>query len=296
MKEQTMAMMRRMVVAGVGLIGGSLALDVKRLGLADCVAGVDADAANLREALRLGVVDEGFASLRQAVGADTDCVLLAVPVGAVGRVSAELAPLLPEGCVVSDVGSTKQSVLAAWRENLPEAWPRCVAAHPVAGSARSGAAAAQAGLFAGKRLILCPHEAQDAVALARVEALWRAVGAQVGRMDAVAHDAAFAAVSHLPQLLAYAYMRQIALAAEAEEWLRLAGSGFRDFSRLAGSEPTMWADIALANRENLLALLAGQERQLAQLRECLAREDGAGLREMFAEASAARREWESGKD
>ena len=114
-------------------------------------------------------------------------------------------------------------------------------------------------------------------------------------MDAVAHDAAFAAVSHLPQLLAYAYMRQMAHAPEAEAWLRLAGSGFRDFSRLAASEPAMWADIALANRENLLALLDGQQQQLARLRECLVQEDGAGLREMFAEASTARREWENGR-
>ena len=128
--------------------------------------------------------------------------------------------------------------------------------------------------------------------MARVEALWQAVGARVEHMDAAAHDAAFAAVSHLPQLLAYAYMRQITLAAESEEWLRLAGSGFRDFSRLAASEPAMWTDIALANRGNLLALLDGQQRQLARLRECLAQEDGAGLREIFAEASAARQAWE----
>ncbi len=290
-----MAAIRRMVVAGVGLIGGSLALDVKRLGLADCVTGVDTDAANLRLALESGVVDEGFASLRQAVRPDTDWVLLATPVGSVGRLAAELAPLLPAGCVVSDVGSTKQSVLAAWRRHLPEAWPRCVAAHPIAGSERSGAGAAQAGLFAGKRLIICPHEAQDVAALERVSGLWRAVGARVEYMAAAAHDAAFAAVSHLPQLLAYAYMGQLAATPEGGEWLRLAGSGFRDFSRLAASEPAMWTDIALANRENLLALLDGQQRQLAQLRECLEREDAAGLREMFAAASAARREWESGK-
>lgn len=291
-----MALLRRMVVVGVGLIGGSLALDVKRLGLADCVAGVDTDAANLQQALDLGVVDEGFASLGQAISADTDWVLLAAPVGAVGRICAELAPLfLPAGCVVSDVGSTKQSALAAFARYLPATWPRCVAAHPIAGTERSGAVAAQAGLFTGKRLIICPHEGQDASALARVEALWQAVGARVAHMDAAAHDAAFAAVSHLPQLLAYAYMRQMAIATESEEWLRLAGSGFRDFSRLAASEPAMWADIALANRENLLALLDGQQQQLARLRECLAQEDGAGLREMFAEASTARREWENGR-
>ena len=174
-----MALLRRMVVVGVGLIGGSLALDVKRLGLADCVAGVDTDVANLRQALDLGVVDEGFASLGQAISADTDWVLLAAPVGAVERICAELAPLLPAGCVVSDVGSTKQSVLAAFARYLPDAWPRCVAAHPIAGTERSGAAAAQAGLFAGKRLIICPHEGQDAAALARVEAWWQAVGAVV---------------------------------------------------------------------------------------------------------------------
>ena len=290
-----MALLRRMVVVGVGLIGGSLALDVKRLGLADCVAGVDTDAANLRQALDLGVVDEGFASLGQALSADTDWVLLAAPVGAVERICSELSPLLPAGCVVSDVGSTKQSALAAFARYLPDAWPRCVAAHPIAGTERSGAAAAQVGLFTGKRLIICPHDRQDTAALARVAALWQAVGARVEHMDAAAHDAAFAVVSHLPQLLAYAYMRQVAHAPEAEAWLRLAGSGFRDFSRLAASEPAMWADIALANRENLLALLDGQQRQLARLRECLAQEDGAGLREMFTEASTARQAWEKGR-
>lgn len=290
-----MALLRRMVVVGVGLIGGSLALDVKRLGLADCVAGVDTYAANLRQALDLGVVDEGFASLGQAISADTDWVLLAAPVGAVERICSELSPLLPAGCVVSDVGSTKQSALAAFARYLPDAWPRCVAAHPIAGTERSGAAAAQVGLFTGKRLIICPHDRQDTAALARVAALWQAVGARVEHMDAAAHDAAFAVVSHLPQLLAYAYMRQVAHAPEAEAWLRLAGSGFRDFSRLAASEPAMWADIALANRENLLALLDGQQRQLARLRECLAQEDGAGLREMFTEASTARQAWEKGR-
>lgn len=290
-----MTVLRHMVVVGVGLIGGSLALDSKRLGLVRRVSGVDADADNLQRALHIGLVDEACTSLRQAVTEQTDLVLIAVPVGAVARVCAELSTLLPAGCVVSDVGSTKQSVLAAFRQYLPAALPRCVAAHPVAGSEQSGAAAAQAGLFAGKRLIVCPHAEQDMAALERVVGLWRALGARVEYMAAAAHDATFAAVSHLPQLLAYAYMLQVAAAPEGGEWLRLAGSGFRDFSRLAASSPEMWTDIALANRENLLGLLDGQQRQLAQLRECLAREDAAGLREMFAAASAARLEWGSGK-
>ena len=284
--------LQRIVLIGVGLIGGSFVLDLQRQGLVREVVGVDVDADNLARALERGVIHQARTDVDARLLAGTDLVLLATPVSTLPALCAQLAPLLPAHTLVSDVGSTKQSALAAFKQHLPQQWPRCVAAHPIAGSDRHGALAAQFGLFKDRKLVLCPHPEQDTAALAQVEALWQAVGAQTHCMSAAEHDAVFAAVSHLPHLLAYAYMHQIATADTREQWLTFAGSGFRDFTRIAASSPALWADIALANQDDLLRLLHTQQQQLTLLQQLLQQGNKSELMRYFQEASQAREHWQ----
>ena len=196
--------LKQITLIGVGLIGGSFVLDLKRQGLVEKVVGIDLDADNLARALERKVIDEAFEEINaQSVGG-ADWVLIATPVATLPHICRQLAPLLSAHTIVSDVGSTKQSALAAFAEHLGAHLPRCVAAHPIAGSDRHGALAAQFGLYQDKKLIICPHAQQDAGALETVETLWQAVGAHTYRMSAATHDAIFAAVSHMPHMLAYA--------------------------------------------------------------------------------------------
>lgn len=282
---------RQLTLIGVGLIGGSFALDLKRLGLVRHVAGVDTDAANLERALERRVIDSASCDISAANVGEAELVLIATPVAALAAVCRAAAPLLRADAIVSDVGSTKQSALAAFAEHLPQHLPRCVAAHPIAGSDRHGALAAQFGLYRNKKLVICPHEGQQPAAAGRIAALWQAVGAQVHRMDAVEHDAVFAAVSHLPHLLAFAYVGQIREHPDAQTFLDFAASGFRDFTRIASSHPAVWRDIALANRGFLQQLAAAQRAQLERLETMLQNGDADGLYRYFAAAKQTRDEW-----
>lgn len=284
--------LRQLTLIGVGLIGGSFALDLKRHKLAEHVVGIDLNRDNLDRALERRVIDQAETEMHAAAFAEADLVLLATPVSTLPQLCRRLADVLPERTIVSDIGSTKQSALAAFRQYLPQHFADCVAAHPIAGSDRSGALAAQFGLYQNKKLIVCPHEAQNPEALARVETLWQAVGAQTCRMSAAEHDVVFAAVSHLPHLLAFAYMHQMLDDPNGHNYLQFAGSGFRDFTRIAAGHPQMWADIAQENRELLLQLLADQQQQLARLQQCLQQNDNDALYRYLAEASHARRQWQ----
>ena len=282
---------RQLTLIGVGLIGGSFALDLKRLGLVRHVAGVDTDAANLERALERRVIDSASCDISAANVGEAELVLIATPVAALAAVCRAAAPLLRADAIVSDVGSTKQSALAAFAEHLPQHLPRCVAAHPIAGSDRHGALAAQFGLYRNKKLVICPHEGQQPAAAGRIAALWQAVGAQVHRMDAAEHDAVFAAVSHLPHLLAFAYVGQIREHPDVQTFLDFAASGFRDFTRIASSHPAVWRDIALANRGFLQQLAAAQRTQLERLETMLQNGDADGLYRYFAAAKQTRDEW-----
>ncbi len=284
-------MINKLVLVGVGLIGGSFVLDLKRLGLVGEVVGVDTDATNLARALERKVIDRACTDLTDSSAAAADLLVLATPVGTLPAICRQLSPMLAEHTVVTDVGSTKQSALQAFADGLSQQQARCVAAHPIAGSDRHGALAAQFGLFAGKKCIICPHPQQDAQALATVTGLWQAVGAEVHRMPAAEHDAVFAAVSHLPHLLAYAYVHQIDSLPSREALLRFAGSGFRDFTRIAASHPDIWTDICLANREPLQQLLQQQQQQLAFLQHCLQQGDAAALRAFLQTAQHTRNDW-----
>lgn len=285
------APLNKIALIGVGLIGGSFVLDLKRKGLVGRVAGVDLNAANLERALERKVIDEGFGSICAQAVAGADLVVVATPVSTLSAVCRSLRPLLECRTVVTDVGSTKQSAIEAFRAYLPEHIGRCVAAHPIAGSDRSGALAAQFGLFQHKKLVVCPHGEEDSDGLLLVESLWQAVGAQVCRMGAGEHDAVFAAVSHLPHLLAYAYVHQIATHSDGLTYLDFAASGFRDFTRIASSHPAIWADICVANKDSLLALLRGQQAQLDALAAMLENADAAALYRYFEQAKNARDDW-----
>lgn len=285
--------LKQITLIGVGLIGGSFVLDLKRQGLVEKVVGIDLNADNLARALERKVIDEAFEEINtQSVGG-ADWVLIATPVATLPHICRQLAPLLSAPTIVSDVGSTKQSALAAFAEHLGAHLPRCVAAHPIAGSDRHGALAAQFGLYQDKKLIICPHAQQDAGALETVETLWQAVGARTYRMSAATHDAIFAAVSHMPHMLAYAYVHQIAEHPDGQTYLDFAASGFRDFTRIASSHPAIWTDICIANKDSLLYLLAGQQQALAYLQNLLQSNDADALYRYFEEAQHTRDDWQA---
>jgi prephenate dehydrogenase len=280
----------KLVVVGVGLIGASFALALKEAGAVRRVVGVGRSRANLEHALAQGAIDEIAADpMPAAEGADF--VLVATPVAAMGATFARLVPRLPPAAVITDGGSTKQSVIAAARTALGPRFAQYVPAHPIAGSDESGAAAATAGLYRGRGLILTPVPETSPAAVERVRSAWQACGARVTEMDAAEHDAVLAAVSHLPHLLSFALVGELTGRADAAGLLAHAGGGFRDVSRLAASSPEMWRDIFLANREAVLAELARYQAELARLGDAVRQSDGAALERAFAAARAARRAW-----
>lgn len=284
-------MIERLAVLGVGLIGGSVATALKRAGAVGRVVGYGRSRANLDEALALGVIDE-IAETPEAAVAGADRVLLAMPVGAMAATFVRIAPHLALDVLVTDAGSTKQDVIAAARAGLGARVDRFVPAHPIAGAEKSGAAAARADLYAGRNVILTPLAENSPAAVAAVADLWRTCGAQVSEMSAAGHDRVFAAVSHLPHLAAFALVDELAARPEAGLYFRHAGSGFRDFTRIAGSSPEMWRDIALANREALTAELDAYLSRLSAYRDALIAGDADTLMQSFTRASQARSRWQ----
>jgi len=280
----------RVAVIGVGLIGGSFALALKSANACGRVVGIGRGAANLRLALDRGLIDSIGAD-----ASDADLVLVATPVAQFPQVLSSLAPRLKPSAIVTDAGSTKRDVVAAARAALGAKISQFVPAHPIAGAEKSGAAAASADLFRGKRVVLTPLPENSTASLEAIEAAWSACGARVGRMSPEEHDAVFAAVSHLPHLLAYALVHEFAGRGNSAQLFGYAAGGFRDFTRIASSHPEMWRDICVANREPLLAELDRFADKLRALRPLLERGDGAALEKLFAEARAARERWLSGE-
>ncbi|MBL8517873.1 MAG: prephenate dehydrogenase/arogenate dehydrogenase family protein [Betaproteobacteria bacterium] len=278
----------RLAVVGVGLIGGSFSLALKRAGAVAEVVGLGR--APLDEALRLGVIDRAAANIRDAVTA-ADVVLLATPVGQMPQLFAAIRDVLPPGCLITDAGSTKQDVIGAAKAGLGERVSQFVPAHPVAGREKSGVAAAEPALFEGRHVVLTPSADQRAEDVDRIAALWRACGARVSTMTPTQHDAVFAAVSHLPHMLAYALVDDIAARPNADELFAFAAGGFRDFTRIASSSPEMWRDIALNNREALLCEIDSYGDKLAALRALVAAGDGPGLERLMARARDRRDAW-----
>ena len=283
-------LLNKLVIFGVGLIGGSFALAVKRAGLAKRIVGVGRSETNLNKALRLGVIDEVANDVAQAVRS-ADVILLALPVGQMRRVMRAIAPHLEPHTLVTDAGSTKQDVAACARECLASHLERFVPAHPVAGAELSGVAAASADLFVNKNLVVTPLAKTEKKALKRIKDIWLACGARVSEMTPRQHDEIFAAVSHLPHLLAYALVDVIAAKPDAARLFNYAASGFRDFTRIAGSSPEMWRDITVANRKILLKELSGYQKQLKRLAGLLRKNNGAALEKIFSNARNARQKW-----
>jgi len=283
------------VVVGVGLIGGSCALALKRAGTVTTIVGVGRSQTNLDEALRLGVIDRGK-TIDEAwthEAHDADIVLIATPVAQYGPLLALLRKALGDATIVTDAGSTKQDVIGAARSTLGDAFTRFVPGHPIAGASLSGVGAARASLFDGRNVILTPLPETDARSHARVVKMWQDCGARVTTLDPAEHDRIFAAISHLPHLLAFSYVAELASRPQAAALFDRAGSGFRDFSRIAGGSPEMWRDITLANRPALQEELAAYRRALDRLSHLLDTGNGAALERVFAQARAARRKWEA---
>jgi len=285
--------LKRLAVIGVGLVGGSLALALRRAGAAASIAGFDRDAQALERAVALGVIDAAAASASDAAKG-ADLVVVAVPVRAIGPVLHDVALAMDPQAVVTDVGSTKGEVVALAREELRERFPRFVPGHPIAGRESSGVEAAVPDLFRAARVVLTPDSATAPDAVDLVKVCWEAAGARVASMAAERHDRIFAAVSHLPHVLSFALVSEIAEREDAEELLGFAAGGFRDFTRIAASSPEMWRDIALQNRAALLEELDRYGARLAVFRELIARGDGPGLERLMTEARTARHAWGAG--
>ena len=278
----------KLAIVGTGLIGGSFALALKQAGAVGEVLGVGRNPAKLTVARELGLID-GVANWTQA--GQADCILLAVPVGETESVLKQLVPHLKPGAFVTDAGSIKVNVIEAARAALGSRFIDFVPGHPIAGSEQSGPGAARADLYQGKKVVLTPQADTRADAVATVRELWETTGAQVETLDAALHDRVFAAVSHLPHLAAFALVDELAQRADSDTFFRFAASGFRDFTRIAGSSPEMWRDIALANREALLIELDAYLAALQTLREDVAGQNAGGLLDIFLRARAARENW-----
>ncbi|GAB3389098.1 prephenate dehydrogenase [Massilia agri] len=283
-------MIERLVVIGVGLIGGSFALALKAAGAVRSVAGVGRDPQAMARALELGIVDEVCTTVEEAMRG-ADMVLLAAPVGQTGPILASLLPYLEPQTIVTDAGSTKCDVVLAAREALGGKLGQFVPGHPIAGSESNGPEAAMAGLYRGKKTVLTPLPENDPLAVEQVAKAWRECGSLIHTLSPEDHDRVFAAVSHLPHLLAYALVDDIAAKPHASLLFQYAASGFRDFTRIAGSSPEMWRDISLANRAALLTELDAYLAQLTTLRARLAAADGPALEAVYANAQRARRAW-----
>ena len=273
----------RVAVVGAGLIGSSFGLALKQAKACRTVIGIGRGARNLELAKQRGAIDAIASEVPEC-----DLVLVAAPVAQFGSVFQKIKN---NKALITDAGSTKRDVVAAARQVLDGGVARFVPAHPIAGSEKSGAAAASADLFRGKRVILTPLPENDASSVEKIRSAWEACGAKVSTMDAVEHDSVLGTVSHLPHVIAYALAQDVATRANAARLFEIAGAGFRDFTRLASSSPEMWRDICLANRDLLQADIARFERKLDEVKKLLADGNAAGLEGLFEEARAARDKW-----
>ncbi len=275
----------KLVVVGVGLIGGSFALALRRAGMVDHIVGMGRSPENMQRALELGIIDEQANDFSAALSG-ADFVLLAIPVKQTAHVMQQMAPYLESCTLISDVGSTKQNVVEAARTNLGRHIQRFIPAHPIAGTEFSGAEAAFPELFQDKPVILTPLQENDPKAVDRVALLWRHCGGNVTSMQPEQHDRILAAISHLPHMLAFSLMQHIHTLSEGNpmEILRLAGSILNDMTRISASSPEMWRDICLENRTALLAQIEAYQQELSVLHQMLANRDGDSLERLFSEA------------
>lgn len=284
------AIFNKITIVGVGLIGGSFALALKKKGMVGEVVGMGRRRETLERAKTLGLIDSIADEVAEAI-AGSDLVLVAAPVAQTGSLLSAIAPHLQPGTIITDAGSTKSDVVQTARAALGSKISQFIPGHPIAGREQNGPDAALADLYEGKNVILTPLPENSPVAIERVAYAWKQCGAIIHQLEVSEHDAVFAAVSHLPHLLAYALVDDIAARPNADRLFQYAASGFRDFTRIAGSSPEMWRDIALANRPALLEELDAYLAQLTTLRELLNNKNGPAMEALFSRAQHARQAW-----
>jgi prephenate dehydrogenase len=284
-------MFNQLGVIGCGLMGGSFALALKRAGLVKRVVGYSKSPSTTEKAKKLGVIDTIAESALLAVSG-SDIVLLAVPVAATEATLKAIRHLVEPGMLLMDVGSTKRDVVDAARRVLKERVVSFVPAHPIAGKEVAGVGHADATLYNGRQVILTPISQTPLELVQKATDVWSAIGSQVLRMTPENHDAAFAAVSHLPHLLAFAYFSSVAGQPAGRDFLSLAGPGFRDFTRIAASDPTVWRDILMSNREELLKQSQRFRHSLDAMEHVLLSANGEALEDLIRVASEARSAWQ----
>ncbi len=277
----------RLCIIGVGLIGGSLARALRQANAVTTIIGCGRDVAHLQKAQELGVIDQYSTDLAEAVK-DADVVVLAVPLGAMQHIMEVIAPTLASGCVLTDVGSAKGSVINAAQHVFGEVPAFLVPGHPIAGTEKSGVEASFAELYQNRRVIITPTKSSLAAAVQQVRAMWEACGADVIEMDVAHHDEVLAATSHLPHMLAYALVDTLARMDDSQEIFDFAAGGFRDFTRIASSDPDMWHDICLANHDALVKVLEAFSDDLRLLADAVRRADSDFLKDTFSRAKQAR--------
>ncbi|OGB24054.1 MAG: prephenate dehydrogenase [Burkholderiales bacterium RIFCSPLOWO2_02_FULL_57_36] len=283
-------MFKKIAIFGVGLIGGSFALALRKARAVEQIVGIGRTAASLARARELGIIDVASTSIEFSLQ-DTDLVLIAAPVAQTEAILTAIAPYLKPGTVVTDAGSTKTDVVAAARRALGGKIAQFVPGHPIAGRELNGPDAAIDDLYVGKKVVLAALPENTDRDIAKVVNAWQKCGAVIHHLTAEKHDCVFAAVSHLPHLLAYALVDDIAKKPHADLLFQYAASGFRDFTRIAGSSPEMWRDITLANQAAVLAELDSYMAQLSQLRGMLAAGNGPAIEEIYFNAQHARQNW-----
>jgi len=284
----------RVAIIGVGLIGGSFSLALKEKKLCGHVVGAGRSAANLKVALQRGAIDS-IAADAAAAASKADLILVSTPVAQLEKILHSIGPSLKPAAIVTDAGSTKRDVVATARAVLGAKIAQFVPAHPIAGAEHSGAAAADAALFRGRRLVLTPLAENRDHDVGSIAGLWTAIGARVSRMTPEEHDGVFATVSHLPHLLAYALVDGVSRRPNSAQLFGYAAGGFRDFTRIASSHPEMWRDICMANRDLLLTELNSYATNLKAIEAMLEDADAVSLEKLFADARAARARWLNGE-
>ncbi len=292
MNNSSITRIGKLVIIGVGLIGGSFALALRQAGMVQHIIGIGRNQKNMHSALERGVIDETTMDYATALN-DADLVFLAMPVGQTELIMTNIAPHLSSRTIVTDAGSTKQDVIAAAIKHLKsEHIANFVPGHPIAGTENSGVAAAQVDLYQGKHVVLTPLEQTRSHVIETVTQLWQACGAKVSIMPADEHDQILAITSHLPHILAFTMMRYLHHSTgNSESLLRFAGSGFRDFTRIAGSSPEMWRDICLANRDELLKQIDAYQAELKAVQQLIEEKDQDELEQIFYQARAIRQTW-----
>ena len=278
---------QQLTIFGVGLIGGSLAKALKKVGYCKKIVGCSRNESHLKHAVELGVIDDYVLDPADAVK-NADMILLAVPLGAMEAVLSKIKDNIRADAVITDAGSAKASVIEAVNNVFPAGMPRFVAGHPIAGREQSGVDAAVDDLYIGRRTILTPLESTDDSAVQAVADMWEVAGANVEIMEVKQHDCVLAATSHLPHLLAFNLVDTLAKSKESEDIFRYAAGGFKDFTRIASSDPVMWRDICLANRSAILEMIANYQNSLNELATLIEAEDTDGVMDIFCNAKESR--------